>query len=307
MNQRDLWVDCDPGIDDAFALVMVKAFEDQFNLVGLSSVVGNVPLLHTGNNLKVLTQALDLSAPIFHGARKPLVIASRDASAFHGAQGLGYFNVPPEPITGVKAWDALYEAARESGSLTLVFLGPLTNLAMALLKYPDLPDYLAEVHVMGGSATFGNHSMYGEFNLWHDPHSAQIVFSRELNLHLYGLNFTTQVSLPQKMFEKRPMAPSFQPIYEAMTSFLFNPDNFCFKPSGVVLHDAMVVASLVEPCLAHFKPAKLWCETKSPHSLGQSKMNFDQLPEKPAMIAMRPERGLFEEIFANALEKVKDI
>ncbi len=175
-----VFVDVDTGIDDAFALLYACA-ETGARLLGVSTVVGNVSLANaTRNTRAVLALAGRADVPVSPGAALPLAPEPNDARAVHGATGLGHATLaePPEPAEPSHAVDAILAAARaHAGRLILVATGPLTNIALAAMREPELPRLLKRFVIMGGAyAVHGNVTPSAEFNIWHDPEAARIVF-----------------------------------------------------------------------------------------------------------------------------------
>jgi purine nucleosidase len=179
MNKPQLLIDTDPGVDDALAILMAHAHAD---IVGLSIVAGNVGIAHTVRNACTLVDLLGSMAPVFAGCATALVrTPGEDAAFVHGQDGFGDIGfAPPTAIPAAEtAALALLRLTRERpGELTLVALGPLTNLALALRLDPDLPKRVARLVVMGGAVTgHGNTGKVpAEFNIGFDPEAAHIVF-----------------------------------------------------------------------------------------------------------------------------------
>src|ERR1700679_1987566 len=176
-----LILDVDTGIDDALALLYACA-HDGARILGVSTVVGNVSLAAaTRNTRAVLALAGRANIPVWPGAATAISIATRDASEIHGATGLGHA-ILPEPEAGVglqlHAADSIIDAARShSGRLILCATGPLTNIALAVMREPELPRLVKRFVIMGGAcADSGNVTPSAEFNIWHDPEAARIVF-----------------------------------------------------------------------------------------------------------------------------------
>ncbi|MCU0754009.1 MAG: nucleoside hydrolase [Xanthomonadales bacterium] len=177
---RKLWVDTDPGVDDAYALML--AARPGVELLGLSSVGGNVGLAHTTRNARALVELLGVDAPVHPGVDRPLLRPAPDAAFVHGADGLGDTGLPEpaRPAADLHGALALIKAARRhAGELELVALGPLSNVALALALEPALAGWLKRVVVMGGAvAGHGNTTPFAEFNIGYDPEAAAMVFAR---------------------------------------------------------------------------------------------------------------------------------
>lgn len=198
MNKRPVIIDCDPGIDDAMALL--AAFRaPELDIKAITPVAGNVPLAYTAPNaLKILALGGREDIPVYPGADRPLSGEVRDAADVHGADGLMGWPMPqPKSVLrDEKAWDVIWREAKAlNGALELIATGPLTNLAIALAKYPDLPKYIKKLTVMGGGACFGNATPAAEFNIYADPEAAEMVFRSGMPIALCGLDVCYRASL----------------------------------------------------------------------------------------------------------------
>src|SRR5208283_2541815 len=180
-HSEPMVVDVDTGIDDALALLYACAHEEA-QILGVSTVVGNVSLAAaTRNTRAVLALAGRADIPVWPGSATALSVAVRDASEVHGRSGLGHAVLPEpdEPERVVHAVDAIVAAAHaHAGRLILVATGPLTNIALAVMREPELPRLVKRFVIMGGaySEPAGNVTPSAEFNIWHDPEAARIVF-----------------------------------------------------------------------------------------------------------------------------------
>lgn len=198
MSKRPVWIDTDCGVDDAIALF--SAFQlKTIDIKGISAVCGNVEEAKTFKNTRdiaFMSKCQHIS--VYHGAEKPLNIELNTAKHVHGENGIGDLIIPssPAPVETVMAWDALYEAAKEAdGELELVTLGPLTNIAIAIAKYPDLPRYIKRILMMAGAIEGGNSTPCAEFNIYVDPHAAEVVFKTGIEKVMFGLDVTLKSSL----------------------------------------------------------------------------------------------------------------
>lgn len=196
MNKTKVVIDTDPGVDDAFAIFLAHASE-KIDIAALTTTAGNVGIEVTTRNALGIRRLLGAEFPVYQGASEPLAIAFMDASDIHGSGGLGNYTFKAvEGLTEREyAWDAIYRLAKENGRITVIALGPLTNLAIALIRYPDLHHYVDKVVSMGGSVGYGNTAPYSEFNYWCDPLAARIVFESDLKIEMIGLNATRQTTL----------------------------------------------------------------------------------------------------------------
>ena len=189
--KKNLILDVDTGIDDAFALLFA-ARHPEINLLGVTCVDGNTNLKQVViNTLKVLDAAGAAPIPVSKGATRPLIEESRYAEYVHGSDGLGDLGTPEssralDPRPAVELIRDLIEGSVEP--VTLVPLGPLTNIALFLRSYPDTAAKLERIVLMGGSASSGNATPAAEFNIWHYPEAAAIVFSSGVEITMYGLD-----------------------------------------------------------------------------------------------------------------------
>ena len=192
-----IW-DMDPGIDDALALILaLKSPEVQ--VLGITTVAGNAPVEMTSTNARRVLEHLNAdNIPVAMGAANPLNHPLEDALSYHGSDGLGNCDLPPpeQPLYPAKAWDFLawsvLDAPRE---VTLVATGPLTNVAYAFRRNPELPRLMDRLVLMGGAYRLtpygeGNRTLYAEFNIWQDPEAAHIVFHSGANIFAVGLDVT---------------------------------------------------------------------------------------------------------------------
>lgn len=184
-------IDTDTGSDDAVALLM--AFRNpEIEVVGVTAVAGNVPVRQAARNALVVAELCAHHVPVYIGAEQPLIRPYHDASHFHGVDGLGDVGYP-DPVRQPEdehAVSAMIRLIRANPGLTLVTLGPLTNVALALRQAPDIAGLVGRCVVMGGAAcTFGNTTPVAEYNIWCDPEAARMVFHSGLPVEMVGWEF----------------------------------------------------------------------------------------------------------------------
>ena len=273
MEKIPVWLDCDTGTDDAVAILALHAL-DEIDLLGISAVCGNTSLENAFCNTHRVCALTGARYPIYRGAAKPLHCKPTAAAAFHGSNGLGDVELPmPEDarILTETGWDALYRCALENcGRLRLIATGPLTNIATALLKYPDLPSLLHSFYIMGGSADFGNITPAAEFNIHADPHAAEIVFSSGIRVHMFGLNATLQEWFDNDDLDALSASGTVcgrfvhDCLQRAMKSLT------AIGLPGVAMHDSCPVLYLAAPELFTMEEAGVRVETKGAVTLGKT-------------------------------------
>lgn len=185
-----LLIDTDPGVDDAIALLMALRHPDA-TVEAITVVAGNAGLDQTVRNARYLVELCEADVPVYAGAERALLREDRRAGHIHGADGLGDLGLRPrnpEPVPG-RAADAIVDiVSANPGAITLVTLGPLTNVALAVAKAPAIAALVREVVVMGGAAAMaGNATPAAEFNIWADPEAARIVFRAGMPLTMVGI------------------------------------------------------------------------------------------------------------------------
>lgn len=203
---RKIIIDTDPGIDDAIAILLALAAKEELEVVALTTVNGNVGVEQvTKNAFKILAMAGRSDIPVYKGNSKPLERENEHCEEFHGDDGLGNYGL--EECTGnlqeESAADFLVRKVREEkGEITLVPIGPLTNIAEAIQKDPEFVKNVKEVVIMGGAEHGGNMSPHAEFNFWMDPEAAKIVFAAGFEkVTMIGLDATSYVFLSPAMRE----------------------------------------------------------------------------------------------------------
>ncbi len=187
---RNILIDCDPGHDDIMAILVALAHPKELKVLGFTTVCGNQTIDKVTDNLLKCLDYLQLSYPVAKGAEKPLVYEAEPQPMAHGESGLDGPNLPPATSTEtlLDATRFIYQTLIDSSSkVTLVCLGPLTNIAHLLTEFPDSKDHIEEIVLMGGSIYSGNILPKAEFNIYHDPHAAEIVFASGVNVTMAGL------------------------------------------------------------------------------------------------------------------------
>lgn len=258
MNAKKIIIDCDPGIDDTLAL-MLALCSPELDIQGITIVCGNVPTKKGAENaLKVLKWFDRTDIPVYLGEEKPLIRPYVDAMDTHGEDGLGesgYCNEKEvRPREGAVRFlaETLRNARRSSEKISVIALGPMTNLARLCMEYPEELEVLDEVVSMGGSyKSHGNCSPVAEYNYWCDPDAAKVVFEH-LFVHMVGLDVTRKIVLTPNILEYMCKAdPDLGEKIKNITRFYFD---FHWKQEGVigcVINDPLAVAYFIDRSVCH--------------------------------------------------------
>ncbi|MEL6261678.1 MAG: nucleoside hydrolase [Cyanobacteria bacterium J06626_6] len=270
-------VDCDPGVDDAIALLL--AFGLEMPVVGITTVAGNVPLPLTYSNArKICALANESDLPVLAGCPRPLLRPLETAEDIHGATGLQGAKLP-EPAAAVSAQHSvdflIQQLLAAPEPMMIAALGPLTNLAVALIKCPQIADAIAELVVMGGAMGQGNITSSAEFNMYVDPHAAHVVLSAGIATTLITLDTTHQVlTTPDRLDAIRAVGNPVSEAAAGMLSFYGQSDLARYGLPGGPLHDPCVLAYLYNPALFTTKRVNVAVETASSHSLGRTVVDW---------------------------------
>jgi len=189
MLRRPIIIDTDPGVDDTIAIMLAHS-HPELDIKAITPVTGNVQYALTSRNALFLREYLDIDCKVANGSNTPLFIVNKDAGDIHGTGGMGGYAVPtPKKDFDGYAWDIIKEEAEKAqGELEIITLGPLTNIAVTLLRYPEVKPLIKRIVCMAGSATIGNMNPYAEFNVWIDPEAADIVFTSGIPVVMCGLD-----------------------------------------------------------------------------------------------------------------------
>lgn len=259
-----LILDCDTGIDDALAIFYGAHHGADFRLCTVTH--GNVPVERGARNTLTLLDAVGLdTVPVHQGAARPFAQELHTAEYVHGDDGLGNSNLPESPrsISGTLAAAEIVAQARlHPGELVLLAIGPLTNIGLALLLEPKLPQLIKRVVVMGGAVGVeGNISPTAEANIWHDPEAAQLVVDAEWDVLFVGLEITLSTFLSPAALARIESStdPRAQFAWKIMAHYL----DFHEKTLGVrtcILHDPLAMALALEPELGSYRLVNAYVE-----------------------------------------------
>jgi inosine-uridine nucleoside N-ribohydrolase len=245
-------LDCDPGHDDAIALLLALA-SPEIDLLGVTTVSGNQTLERTtANAIRVLDHVGRTELPVAAGAPRPLVRDRQVATNVHGETGLDGPDLPgparePEPEHAID-WIAKTLGGR-AGQVTLVATAPLTNVGLFVARYPELESRLDRIVLMGGAIGLGNVTPAAETNMWADPEAASRVFQSDVEVTMVGLDVTHQALMTPEHSRRLAAAGSAGKLVADLYEFYsrFHRDQYGWK--GAPIHDAVAMAHVIDPTL----------------------------------------------------------
>lgn len=293
---RKIIFDTDIGVDDAFALAYAAKTQ---NIVGITSVFGNVAVEQVVKNARLISQHLGLSVPVLRGCSRPLAFTrTTDAAKVHGRDGLGDVLENPFDAQARNAVAFIIDTVRaQPGEITLVAIGPLTNLAMAANLAPDIIPLVKEVVIMGGAfgtnGHAGNVTPHSEFNIWKDPHAADQVLSFDWPVVILPLDVTHQVLISGEEIRSLNL-PVLETISQGYMRHSLETEGF----AGMALHDTLTISWLEHPALFTTvrSPVRVVCEgitfgqtVRQLTHLGSRENSFKECPAQTLCLNVQAE------------------
>ncbi len=271
---KKIILDCDPGHDDAIAILLAGLSED-IELLGVTTVAGNSYLENTTRNALIVLELAGLeSIDVYPGAKKPLVRDQIVAHDIHGYTGLEGADLPKprKSPAGKHAIDFMAEKIEENyGEITLVATGPLTNVALFSLRYPELVSGIKEMVIMGGGISFGNVTPVAEFNVYVDPEAASLVFDLDVPKVLAPLDMTHKAAITRAELEKmRSFGSDVLNTISDLLEFFMKTYKEVFGIDGAPLHDPTTIAYLIRPEMFEWEDYNLVVELDGEYTYGQT-------------------------------------
>jgi purine nucleosidase len=281
-------IDTDPGQDDAAAIMLALASPEDLEVVGITTVAGNVPLALTARNARIICELSGRpDVPVYAGADRPLKRALITAEHVHGSTGLDgtALDEPTMALQDMHAVDFIVETLREapSGTITLCTLGALTNIALALQKAPEIAGRIKELVMMGGGFfECGNITPAAEFNIYVDPDAADIVFRSGIPIVMMPLDVTHKVlTLKERVDRIRAIGRPAAVAMAEMLDFFERFDIEKYGSDGGPLHDPTVIAYLLRPDLFSGRDCNVEIETQSELTVGMTVVDWWQVTGRP--------------------------
>lgn len=278
--RRNIVLDCDPGHDDAVA-IMLAGRSEKINLLGISVASGNQTIEKTSINTLNICKYLNINVPIAIGADRPLVQHSMVCPEIHGESGLDGFEFPEYDKTfdSRKGAQLIIDCVMNNDDVTVVTTGPMTNLGLAMRLEPKIINKIKEVIFMGGSIDHGNVSPAAEFNILVDPEAAYIVMTSGVPIKMVGLNVTRQVCVDDEVIErmKKINSSASNMFCKLMEVFLENQRK-TFGVKSAPLHDPVTIASMIDDECVTFTPMNVEIDISHGPSYGRTNCDvFDFL------------------------------
>lgn len=311
-NPQPIIVDTDPGQDDAVAILLALA-SPELEVLGITAVAGNVPLALTEKNArKICELAGRPDIKVHAGAVRPMVRSLVTAEEVHGKTGLDgpVLAEPTMPLQTQHGVDYLVETFMNNpaGTITLCALGPLTNVALALVREPRMASRVKQIVAMGGGYfEQGNVTPSAEFNIYVDPHAARLVFESGIPMTLVPLDCTHQALTSAKRVEAfRAMPNRSGPATAAMLDFFERFDENKYGTDGGPLHDPCVIAWLLKPGLFTGKFVNVAVECESELTMGTTVFDWWHVTKRPpnAMVLRNVDAEGFFQLLAERISRL---
>jgi ribosylpyrimidine nucleosidase len=285
MEKTKIILDCDPGHDDAVA-IMLAGKSPAIDLLGITVVAGNQTLEKTVRNALNVTAWLDIDVPVYAGCGQPMIREKMVAGDIHGESGLDGPVFPPleKKAEDMHAVDFIIRTLMASdGDITMVTTGPMTNLAMAMRMEPRIVEKIRRIVLMGGSYTNGNVTPAAEFNIIADADAAYVCFTSGRPITMVGLDVTRKVLCYPEIVERMAKVGN-----KASQLFVDLMGHFCktqkeiFGWAGGPLHDPVTVACLIDPSVLNAKPMNAQVDIRSTSSYGRTNCDYFGYMQLPA-------------------------
>jgi len=305
---KRILIDCDPGHDDMMA-IMLASSSDDLELLGITTVAGNQTGEKTYRNaLKTLTLIGRTDVPVARGADKPLFRDLTVAPEIHGVSGLDGADLPEPRVQGVEqhAVDFLVQTVMESGTpLILVPTGPLTNVALAMLKDPRITTKLERIVLMGGAVFDSNITPAAEFNIYVDPEAAKVVFGSGVPITMVGLDVTNKALFGfDDIEELSRLNGNVSRVVSPLLKFFAQANKDIFGFDGAPLHDALAIAHLIKPEVIKTRNMNVEIETEGDLTRGRTVADVYGVTGRSAntAVAMEVDNSLFKEMLFQAIK-----
>ncbi|AMP09274.1 inosine-uridine preferring nucleoside hydrolase family protein [Collimonas arenae] len=284
-----LIIDTDPGADDVIALLLALSARDQLDVRALTTVAGNVQLSYTSRNARMVREwANRPDVPVYAGSARPMLRTPIYAAEVHGAEGVTGVKVfePKQPLAEGNAVQYLIDtlASAKPKSMTIVTLGPQTNLALALIQNPQIGQGIREVVMMGGAHfNGGNITPVAEFNVFADPHASDVVFKSGLPITVIPLDVTHKMlTSPERIAHLRKIGNQAGKIAADILDAYVEHDIKQYGLPGGPVHDATTIGYLLRPEMFKGRMVNVEVDTREGPTFGQTVVDYYHVTQRPA-------------------------
>lgn len=307
MSKRKIIIDCDPGHDDAIAILMA-IISPKLDLLGISVEAGNQTLEKTGKNALNIVSYLGKDIPVSLGRGYPLKRKPQICAEIHGESGLDGFTFPnyDKQFDKRDAVTFLKDILLENDKVTLVPTGPLTNIALLIKEHPEVKSHIDEIVLMGGSIGHGNVTPAAEFNILCDPEAAEIVFNSGLKVKMIGLDVTRQVLvLPEIISRMEKYQNKASIMFTALMKVFNENQKKIFGFFGAPLHDPATIVSLIDEEAIHFEYMNVEIDVSGGPSYGRTNCDqFNFLKRKPnAYVATKINKDRYWDVVEDCIKR----
>lgn len=278
MLKQNIIIDCDPGHDDAIAL-LIASYSDKVNLLGVSTCAGNQTIDKTSKNAFNLLNFFGKDILVAKGETDPIARKVKTCPEIHGESGLDGYTFPAyeEKYDDRKAYQFIIDTVLANPGIIVITTGPMTNLALAIKNKPEITKNIKEIILMGGSTGAGNITPEAEFNILVDPEAADICFKSGVPLRMLGLNVTRQILVTDKIIEEAAKINSrgSDLFVKLMKVFNQNQREFFGLEYGP-LHDPATIISFINKNVFEFEPMHVEIDTTETEYLGKTRCSKDK-------------------------------
>lgn len=303
MTRTKILIDCDPGHDDAMAIVYAA---HHLELVGITTVHGNNTLENTTRNALAVLELTGLDAiPLAKGCAEPLAQPRAASAAVHGAGGLDGADLPPPRLTprDVHAVDFIIDmAGRHRDELVLAVIGPETNVALALRREPRLAGWLREITIMGGSTGRGNITPAAEFNIHCDPEAAWVVFNSGVPIRMVGLNVTRRTGFGDAdIADMRKSGRKLAAVTADLMAFYLARQRERRDTEVAPIHDVCAIVPYVDPSLVSYVEGRVDVELAGSHTRGMTVCDLSPAQANARIAVAADSRRLVDHVIETLL------
>lgn len=309
-KQLKVLIDCDPGHDDAVAIMMASAHRERFDILGITTIAGNQTLANVTNNAKQIMEHIGENIPVASGQETPLIKRHAVELSPHGSTGMDGPDhyISDYPLASTNATQFLYEKIMACDEqVTILALGPLTNIALLFKVFPEVLPKIEQISLMGGGINKGNATAAAEFNIYIDPEAAKIVFESGVKIIMAGLDVTEDawITIPE-FTSLKGQGPISQYTYELME--YYNASGAAFGFLDTPLHDACSVAYLIDPSLFESVQKQITVVTDECINRGQTLADNRATPRSgtEVTVLMDVQREKFIDMFFRSIATLEE-